>query len=126
MESAVYSSIEDYMSTMNYAYNPSHLGTQKIDFNNDILQKALKDFNATAVSEDSGDMGAKVAILNDALKKLGYTNVKEIWSIEKNGEPEDGGYNVKTARSNRIANYAGLDPAEYPNAILKTAPAPGP
>ena len=121
MESAVYSRIVDYMTTMNYKRFDSHRGTVT-DWNDPILQKALADFNAYHASNEEGDMAAKIAILNKALGDLKYTDVNETWSADASGNALEGSYSADEGYTNRKANYDGLKDSDYPNAILKTEP----
>ncbi|MET3139954.1 hypothetical protein AAKU61_004337 [Undibacterium sp. GrIS 1.2] len=118
MEKETYNKITGYMTAMNFSSQPSHLG-KKVDINDPIVAKALVDFNGTHADEEanSGQMEAKIQILNDALAKLGYSQ-KLVWANKADGGTD--GYNKDTAYENRDKNLKGLDPTDYPNAILKT------
>lgn len=55
----------------------------------------------------------KVALLNKALRDLGYADINL-------SDENEFGYDETTARENRANAFRNLDAAQYPNAILAT------
>jgi len=116
MEQQTYAQIVDYLQNMNYDKFPDRSGRQT-DIDNPVVLQALNDFNAFRASEQSGDMAAKIAVLNQALIDLGYSE-QLVWKPRDNPKPNPYGYDKDQAAANRIENLGGLSPADFPNAKL--------
>lgn len=74
-------------------------------------------------NEGSGDMGAKIAILNQALVDLGYSE-RLTWAPGKNGTQDGNGYKESDAATNRNTNLRGLNPADHPATKLPEGATP--
>ena len=86
----------------------------------DTIAFTLKTFNATHADLRSGNLTTKIAILNDALKYLGYQGIDMTYA-KKNA------YFREVAEKNRGDALNNLKPSDYIGTILPsgTAPLPG-
>lgn len=132
MEGAVYAQIVAYMEKMNYA--PSADGqARRTVLDDPVVFQALLDFNGCRANEGSdnktgnrdtascsydsgaGSLTPKIAILANALKKLGYS---ETFQFAPDKDGKGNGYDVKEAADNRQENLRDLQPVDYPAANL--------
>lgn len=120
MEQGVYGRIQAYMSTMNYEHFPDRKG-KVTALDNEILVKALKEFNHFPASEHEGSLDEKIAILAKALKDLDYSQTL-IWNPGK--KESENGYRLEEAAKNRKDNFEGLSQSDYPRACLSTDECP--
>jgi RHS repeat-associated protein len=137
MEHRVYDQIVDYMKVRNYEQFPDHMGKRVSNEQLQIWEKALNSFNACQANEQSdkdnsttcaderakdgelSGLSAKIAILNNALGELGYSETL-VWSKDKNAEGGVG-YNEDKAAGNRVENLKDLDQKKYCNTNLPGA-----
>ena len=120
MEQATYGRITQYMQQMNYGHFAEHQG-KVTPLSDPRVQQALKAFNSFEASEEHGNMGAKIAILNDALESLGYSAKLE-WAKFKDGGKNKNGYDQQQARDNRQKNERDLEQADYPGTLIGVKP----
>lgn len=129
MEKEVYAQIQAYMQKVNYKVDK----TRVVDIKDSKLLDALAAFNACQANEGSdakssgnttcptngkpGSMAPKIAILDKALHDLGFPELGLTWSSNQLSQDATG-YNKDTAADNRADNLKGLNPSDYPSAIL--------
>jgi hypothetical protein len=87
-------------------------------------EQSDKDNPTTCAGERAKDgelsgLSAKIAILNNALGELGYSETL-VWSKDKNAEGGVG-YNEDDAAGNRVENLKDLDQKKYCNTNLPGA-----
>ncbi len=86
----------------------------------DTIAYTLKTFNAMHADFSAGNLRPKIAILNDALKYLGYIGINITY------ETGSDAYSRKVAEKNRGDSLNGLNPADYIGTILPRGTAPLP
>jgi hypothetical protein len=100
MEKEVFLKMQSFSNPANAQYSIS------------AIKYTLDAFNSFNASESSGDLAAKIAILNDGLKTLGY---KGIVMKYKN---TTAGYDPEAAKKNRDESLNRLNPNDYIGTIL--------
>jgi RHS repeat-associated protein len=76
------------------------------------IMTTLEKFNKFQANDGSENFAAKIAILNDALKYLGYKNIDMVYQSKKHG------YVLEDAASYRAQALNSLKPGNYPGTIL--------
>ncbi len=79
----------------------------------------MGEFTKFNASEEVGNLDQKIAILNDALKYLGYTGI----DLRRGGKD---GFDAVQAGKNRFDNLHNLKPSDYTGAIVPQGMAPLP